>query len=830
MQRIAFNILFLILLGQINLVAQSVYNTRVILVSSSAKERLNPCYYLTIVDSVANGVVEDTAGNGGKVDLTYTPNPGFTGNDTLVIRYEDMVAGGKIIYRSYIYQTVNSILETKNDFITVYKGQNDVEINVLENDYSSIKGISPFSIKNIPAYFNLSGTPAIVSDSIIKFSTTGSTEGAGSLTYRVCDTFGLCKEAIVNISIVDTLKLKLSDTISVFTPEDQSFQILLPYFGFAVDVSPKHGSITFEGTSVLYKPHNNYNGLDTFIVKKSNLKRYFFVQVLPMPEQNSVIMPDVFFTPVDQAIVFDVSQNDLKSVIGQYPIKDTNKPSKGILNKLNTKGLFEYIPQAGYSGVQTFEYQINIQGIPEYATVRIYIGDYEPLTDASYEIKTYKNLPILLSYQIPINAYNFSSTSDSLSYYPGWDTVTINAKNNCSYTFIGYNQLIYRPLLNTVGIDTFSINYCIDSTGNCVTANIKIEVLLESANCNKQCAGDCVWPGDVDMNGQVDMKDLLSLGYELGETGPARSLTGNSFRAHHANNWGKYLANTGLDLKNADCNGDSVININDTLAIFNSYGSKHSLVPNEIYSKGNFPIYFNILDTSLNSGDIGMIEVQIGDDQYKAVNVSGYSYVLDYNKKAIVDSSLYVDYYEQDWFGRTATLINMFKKPYDGRLESGFVRTNGAKVSGKGKTEVLVYIVEDDLQPFGSDYQNTYLPFHFSNIIYQGENGIKYKLEDTTVFVNRNSKQSEDKVVILKDKKLIVYPNPASEYIMIHMNGRNSITSYELFSINGKQIISNHEPDPKQNQLSILGLTNGVYILKVQTPVGVITRKIEILN
>ncbi|NOT38146.1 MAG: T9SS type A sorting domain-containing protein [Saprospiraceae bacterium] len=830
MQKIALAILLLLLLGQSASWGQSVFTHRLILKTSSVTDRLNPCYYPVTIEGVNNGTVTFTQNGSFKYDIKYVPDSGFIGLDTLIMKYEDNLTGGKIIYKSFVYETVNSYLDLRNDFITVFKGQLNIEIKPLSNDSSSIGSPNAMSIKNLPVYHNVQSNLSILSDSIIKFSTPPGFEGAASITYRVCDTFGLCKEANINISIIDTNTIKINDTIEVYTPEDVGIQLLLPYSGFTIDNNANHGNLSVVDASFIYKSYKDYNGKDTFVLKKDNLTRWVFVQVIAQAEENTIIVPDVVFTPVNKEITFDVSLNDLQPVVYDYAIGIDKHPNKGTLTKLNNQGLFKYIPQASYAGVQTFTYKVCPQGVCEYVKVRIYIGNYEPVTEEAYEISTYKNVPILLSYQIPITAYNFNASSDSIKYFPGWDTIDVSYNNSCTAQLIGYNQLVYYPYKNSIGTYNYTIDYCIAGTNDCEQAELNITILNESKNCTKQCVGDCVWPGDVDLNGQVDMRDLLSLGYELGKTGPVRSFTGNTYRSHEASNWGECMENSSIDIKNADCNGDSTINSIDTVAIFDSYGKTHSLVPNEIYSKGDFPIYFNVLDTTLGPGDLGMIEVQLGDDLYKAMNVSGYSYILDYNEDAIYDSTLYVNYLEQDWFGRSATLLNMFKKPFDGRLESGFVRANGAKVSGKGPTEVLVFIVEDDIAPFSKEEIIQLIPLQFSNIIYQGENGEKFQLDDQTIYLKKYKKDSPDKPVVLEDKKLIVYPNPATDYTMIHLNGRNTISSYELYSVDGRIIVENNSPNPKQNVLSTAGLSNGIYVLKVTTPVGLITRKIEIMN
>ena len=827
MQRFALYIFFTsLLLALTDSYGQGVYEYVSILKNNSISKRINQCYWPEFIDSSKNGSTVLKKFSSGKYDLEYTPQTNFTGNDTVIIKYENDLSGGKIVYRSYVFFVVKSYLDLRNDFITVYSGQNNILFNPLTNDSSSI-GNGSLVLNSLPAYNNLSGAPVIQNDTAIKFSVPAGFLGAASITYRVCDQENLCKEATVNIYIVDTNSISSLDTMTVYTPEDQAVQILLPYTGFSVDKNAKHGKLEVIDASFKYSPYKDFNGKDTFKLVKNNLSRLVYMTVIAQDEPNSILVPDVFYTPGSTEITFDVSKNDVSSLVKLYSIGIDKLPAKGTLTAINNKGVFKYVPENNYTGVQTFSYKVCPQGVCESAGVKLYIGNYEPDNGSMYEITTYKNVPVMLGYQVPVNAYNFSSNSGQITYYPGWDTVTVNYNNGCSTQSIGYNQLLYKPFTNYIGYDTFQISYCITGTNDCVNAVIRVNTLLESKNCVKQCVGDCVWPGDVNQNGCVDMGDLLSLASVLGRKGAARTYTGNTFRSHIASDWGELLVNTAADLKNADCNGDSIVNLADTLAIFESYKATHSLVPKEVYSKGSFPINLNILTPDADSGDIGMIQIELGDDQYPAVDVTGYNYELDYPVNMINEQSLYVDYLEQGWFGRSATLLTMFRKPWDGRLESGFVRANNAKVSGKGGTEVLVFIVEDDLAPWSGGDRELRMNFH--NMAYVDANGEKFSVQDKTAVI-KLKRQPKDGPLVLDEKKLIVYPNPAADHVFIYMNGRNTISSWQVFNIEGKEVLRNSNPDPKSNQIETGGLSNGFYILKVETPVGPITRKIQIMN
>lgn len=87
-----------------------------------------------------------------------------------------------------------------------------------------------------------------------------------------------------------------------------------------------------------------------------------------------------------------------------------------------------------------------------------------------------------------------------------------------------------------------------------------------------------IWPGDADNNGMVDNTDILALGLGYGQTGPQRNNSTIFWNAQYCDQWNDSLP-TGVNLKFTDCNGDGVIEVNDTLAISENYNLTHPLKP-----------------------------------------------------------------------------------------------------------------------------------------------------------------------------------------------------------------------------------------------------------
>ncbi|TJY34813.1 T9SS type A sorting domain-containing protein [Pontimicrobium aquaticum] len=76
--------------------------------------------------------------------------------------------------------------------------------------------------------------------------------------------------------------------------------------------------------------------------------------------------------------------------------------------------------------------------------------------------------------------------------------------------------------------------------------------------------------------------------------------------------------------------------------------------------------------------------------------------------------------------------------------------------------------------------------------------------------------------IILKEKNLLLYPNPANNMVSF---SNKSISNYEIFDINGRSIIKS-----QGNSFSVKTLAKGIYIVKTQTTDKVVLSKKLIVN
>ncbi len=783
-----------------------------------------PHFKVAIFDPAAHGTFSIDSTKRYAPIITYDPDTDFIGRDTISYEYQD--ANGKVYYFSFVFIVVNSTISVGRDNYAVYKNADSLDIFPLSNDISSIQNNSNYlKIQSINLVNLLAATKP--NDTTIRFKPQIDSTGISYINYTICDTFNTCVDANIVVYIIDTTKIT-SDTIRISLSKNSSFSVPLRQSGFTSSQNPKKGYLDFDTDySVVYSPSKGFYGTDTFVLVKNNIYRTVFVEVFYVKDPGKIVVDDIVFTPKDSIIQFNVAKND---IVKKYNFLLDQNPKKGSLTKLNNQGDFKYQPESGYEGVQTFTYKVCPQGICEYGQVRIFIGNWQPDTRTQYKFCTYRNVPLVFSYSIPVDAYNFSSTEDSVKFYPGFDTIYLNYKG-CLDTVIGYNQLIYFPPKDFIGTKSFSVTYCIPSTGQCVTASCKVEIKYsDNKDCSILCAGDCVWPGDVNQDGHITLLDFLEIGYNMGKKGEPRSTKNQNpsvFKALRSKNWESEIPGGFANLKNADADGNGKVDFADTIYVSNFYRQQHSLVPKPVYDRGDFPFILKVLTPNVKIGELAAIEVQLGDATYPVINFGGFSYELDYNTNVVNEASLDVKFYKQGWASLNAALMNMYKKPWDGRLESGFVRSNGNSISGKGGVEVITFIVEDDVGGFRREGQLLKIPFYFQNILIKDEVGNFIQLDNQIAYINIDY---SDQDPVLNQDALVVFPNPASDLIQLQLYGNNDMQSVSLYTLEGAEIKRINNSSQKNQQIDIQNIPNGLYLLRVETKLGPISKKLEIFR
>ncbi|RMG83070.1 MAG: T9SS C-terminal target domain-containing protein [Bacteroidetes bacterium] len=764
--------------------------------------------------------------------LVYKPNPGFYGIDHFIYDYKTLgTSGWPVDVSVYVeVKVLPSWLIVEDDFATTPAGQ-AVTIDVLNNDLSNAPIIS---VEVLPV--SNFGSVSLNADTTVTFTPDPGFSGTAHFNYTACDNAGSCEVGTVNV-YVEPASTPAYDSLHIFTKKNTPQVVLLPVAGYTLMTPPANGVL--DSLNVLeYIPNADFVGTDKFVYEDANQnKKVIEVEVLNAEAPNTFVFDDIAFMPVDGGdVTINVLSNDKggTSLSGPYKVQD---PQHGTVTYLGS-GKYRYEPNAGFVGVDQFVYKASPTqgGTAEYGTVYVVVFNFKPDLPV-YHLATPKNTPLVLNYNIPISAFDFVNFSSglnygTLNYYPGQNTVTTSYGQEVS----GYNMIIYTPDNNVSNVtDEFEFEYCVaGSNNNCQVVKIIVDVidLVNPPPTDTLCAGnDCVWAGDANHDGRVDVLDLLPIGLCMGEIGTPRPNGTPEWYGQYGDDWYNPFAALPMNVKHIDTDGDGFIQAVDTAAIGQFYYNRHTITPEPAQSSTNPLLFIEDIEfdpDTVEIGDVFLANVHLGYPGEPLTDAYGVAFNVNYDP-AIFDANISFD--NDEWLEYNSPVISMTKKPFAGTIDAGYTRTNGVAASGYGIIGQVEFIVVDDLAGFrpGDNRTNiTLSPYGMMNsagqVIPIGGNAISLYLK------NSEDKGSDEDRQVTADQ-LKIYPNPASDLVTLHLNGYgNEIERVAIYTATGREVYNTGDIQVKRTHVNVGTWTPGIYVAKVWTNGGVLNQKIEVIR
>lgn len=323
------------------------------------------------------------------------------------------------------------------------------------------------------------------------------------------------------------------------------------------------------------------------------------------------------------------------------------------------------------------------------------------------------------------------------------------------------------------------------------------------------CTGE-VWPGDANADYVANHYDILNIGRAFNYTGPIRAAASPSWSAQSAANWsGSFY--TGLNYKNADCNGDGTVDSFDLDVITLNFGQTH--LKDNMRSSAGIPITIESTNDTFSAGATINLPISLGTIAEPASNVYGLAFTIDYDEN-IFDASTFAINFDNNWLGNNGNeAITYFNhNELNGSVDIAISRNNQTDLSGIGELCNIKLTLKSQLPD----------SFSVSNITVRGsqledfnENNIAVNEIDASfiVIATHDSLQKISEIGILRS----IYPNPANNSISVTSN--TTLTNLAIYSINGKLLDSYHAPNiPKL--IDISALESGVYLISGQTSDG----------
>ncbi|WP_425617458.1 Ig-like domain-containing protein [Anatilimnocola sp. NA78] len=326
----------------------------------------------------ANGVVTFNADG----TFIYTPNANFTGEDSFTYTVSDGELASSETMVTISVASENDGPSAVADAYTTDENQplQIAAAGVLSNDTDPDGDPLTAAIVTGPT----NGTVSLAADGSFLYTPNAGFAGTDTFTYAAGDGTAT-SEAIVTITVNDVIQppTTLGDAYSI--GEDMVLDMSESWGVLANDVDPQGTAMTAEvvtgpanGTLVLdangafrYTPNANFNGSDSFTYRATNADgevtegvATIVVEALNDAPQAaddaySVAAGASLQVSVAEGVIANDSDVDAATSLTSSMVANlVQGPQHGTL-VFNGDGSFTYTPDAGYTGVDTFSYQLN---------------------------------------------------------------------------------------------------------------------------------------------------------------------------------------------------------------------------------------------------------------------------------------------------------------------------------------------------------------------------------------------------------------------------------------------------------------------------------------
>ena len=793
-------------------------------------------YGLGIAQPPAHGRISEPARLYDDIyQVRYTPQPGFHGTDHFSFTYMDCTVPRSCLRTMEVTVIVEkNYVEANMDLAYTDMDAAPIEIEVTANDFST-NGV--LQLVSIPMTNN--GTAEInPSHNTVLFSPDPGFEGIANFNYTVCDGSGVCDRATVNVAVNDPAAGRI-DTLQVFTNKNEPVPIFVSPL-YTLTNTPANGTFSRDTQVPYYIPEANFVGSDVLRFASETNEKVVLIDVLDVVRNRFARDDQANVSPGD-FVEIDVLANDEYAY--QSCFQQIEQPRYGNLTvDPEAPGFVSYQAPDNFVGIDEFTYTIsdpNCTAAPETATVSVYVSNYEPAY-SKFFMSTPKLTPLVIGYNVPIADFSFDIKAQGdlgqVIFLEGQRDTLIYGQH-----ISGYNLILYipNPEVNR-GVDQFELSFCNTSTGDGTCKlrkdiKVEIDILDIGAGVEPMCFDDCIWAGDTNFDGIVNMEDLLPVGLHMGEVGRARQERNlNEWYGQYGDDW-EIEARELTNVKHVDTNGDSVITSQDTVAINRFYGNTHSMTSAKIPSY-DFQIRLEG-DIIARPGDRIELDMIIGQDQSPALDLYGFTFSIPYNTHFFDPESAQIRFDRNSWIKYNSPVLTMTRNTTRGLLESGFTRTNGVPISGFGKVGTLSLVIHDDI--IGTKDPDGKMQVELGGIstataaLGTGQQ-VALEVAPFTLTIDLgepdDANQEQPKYDLPLGRRLKAFPNPAGEVLNLHLNGGEMIQGYELYTMTGQQVRAAQNLSTRTARIDLAGLNNGMYALRVTTPSGTDTRMIEVLR
>jgi len=363
----------------------------------------------------------------------------------------------------------------------------------------------------------------------------------------------------------------------------------------------------------------------------------------------------------------------------------------------------------------------------------------------------------------------------------------------------------------------------IDSTAMHIysASGVYYVILQDSFGCGTYyrvdagCTDQCIWPGDANYDGVVNNLDLLSIGVGYDTTGPVRINPTINFIPQYCPLWADTLLG-GVNYKHVDCNGDGIINADDTSAVVLNYSLTHVRGGGGTGWKADDPaLYITTSPDTVGDGQILTATLSLGSQALPVTNA--YALAFTYNFDPLVVDTTDVNFtFGNSWLFSAGNHINITKSFYpEGQMQVAITRINHIAMSGSGPIATV------SMKITTGNINGKNLMYYTMNNFISGLTVIDNEGHVLAVNAGFDSAEvafSPTNVIEVKNTntQVQIFPNPASDQLNI-LSAQSDIEEITIFYLAGQQVIHQNMQAGNYSVINVSELSDGVYIIKLKT-------------
>jgi hypothetical protein len=295
---------------------------------------------------------------------------------------------------------------------------------------------------------------------------------------------------------------------------------------------------------------------------------------------------------------------------------------------------------------------------------------------------------------------------------------------------------------------------------------------------------DCnTWPGDSDNNNTVNNDDFLPIGLFYNQIGMSRLSISNAWQAWPSEDWDSLQIN-GHDIKHADCNGDGIINDNDTLAVNLNFSSVHAIAPQRVINRNSPYLYLSSNYSSYLPGDWIDIDIIAGTSTEPVSDLYGIAFNVNYDAPLVQPGTESLTY-PISWLGNPSVDAIKFSR-VDPLINTAFgavTRIDHTNRDGNGKIATLRFKASSSITNISA------LNFSFSGYSANDSAGNTVLFNDSvfTVLIDPTATGITESNNI--GSEINIYPNPYSDHISISYSlTERSTVNIEIYDAIGQKV------------------------------------------